>query len=81
MDEQADLEKVLTAAKGDKSIFLLRDFLKEEDFLKKLPCLTLLLRTIQSTVEKQLSVYFTFDFALTTVQVEIYPGDVKSGYV
>lgn len=72
---------IVVSETGDKSIFIPNKYRTSTDFSKELPCLSYLLRTIQNTVESKLTEYFTFDYDSTTIQIEIYPGDGKSGYL
>lgn len=81
IDQFSDKENVLVAEKGDKSIFIPHEYRRTDEFSAKHPSFALLLSTIQQTVDKKLSEYFTFDYELTTIQVEVYPGDGKSGYI
>lgn len=67
--------------RGDKSLFLSRDYRSRPDFSARHPQLHLLLSTVSNTLQEHLSHDIDFDLNQTSVQMAVYPGDGSSGYV
>jgi [Skp1-protein]-hydroxyproline N-acetylglucosaminyltransferase len=81
--ESSVLGSVLSIApvRGDKSIFLSREYRGRGDFRARHPSLHRLISTISNTLVGNLKQEIEFDTSLTSVQLAIYPGDRKAGYI
>jgi [Skp1-protein]-hydroxyproline N-acetylglucosaminyltransferase len=67
--------------RGDKSLFLTREYRRRPEFAQQHGMLQQLIATVSHTLRVQLSQYIHFDWDLTSVQLAVYPGDGTSGYV
>ena len=67
--------------RGDKSLFLSREYRQQDCFPQHHPCLHQLITTISNEVFSNLSNCIEFDASMTSVQLAVYPGDGKSGYI
>lgn len=75
----SDLENAYT--RGDKSLFISREYRKSSTFAERHPHLDVLIKTISNTILENLNEYIVFDPSLTSIQLATYPGDGKSVYV
>ncbi|KAL3931712.1 MAG: hypothetical protein SGBAC_011182 [Bacillariaceae sp.] len=68
------------AVRGDKSIFLSREYRKKAEFATKHPRMHRLITTITKTIQHHLGETIQLDTSMTSVQLAVYPGDGTSGY-
>ena len=67
--------------RGDKSLFVSREYRHRECFAARHPYLHKLITTISNTFDREFdSTKLRFDFSMTSVQLALYPGDSESGY-
>ena len=66
--------------RGDKSLFLSREYRSRDDFSQRHPYLHRLISSVQTTMEHCLADTIKLDLSLTSVQLAVYPGDGVSGY-
>ncbi|CAJ1962941.1 unnamed protein product [Cylindrotheca closterium] len=66
--------------RGDKSLFLSREYRKKAEFATKHPHMHQLITTITNTILHKLGERITLDTSMTSVQLAVYPGDGTSGY-
>eukprot|EP00980_Cylindrotheca_fusiformis_P002711 scaffold627_cov125-Cylindrotheca_fusiformis.AAC.28 len=67
--------------RGDKSLFLSREYRGRQDFELRHPHLHELVSTISTTLVDNLQDQIELDTNLTSVQLAVYPGDGKAGYL
>ena len=90
---EADAEKLMTLLmmmpedspptmiRGDKSLYLSREYRRDPSFPQRHPNLHKLIQTVQTTLVETLSPRIQIDTSQTSVQLAVYPGDGRSGYV
>ena len=76
----SDRESPPTNVRGDKSIFLSREYRNKPNFQTNHPCLHKFTSLVTETCVNKLQHHINFDLSLTSVQLAIYPGDNRSGY-
>lgn len=81
LQQNDDSGSIIPPIRGDKSIFLSREVRSDPTFPNRYPGLHQLFESIQATVTFHLASAITFDTSLTSVQLAVYPGDRKSGYL
>jgi [Skp1-protein]-hydroxyproline N-acetylglucosaminyltransferase len=69
------------AVRGDKSLFLSREYRGRPDFGTRHPRLHEFISTISTTVVQNLKDDIQIDTTLTSVQLAVYPGDGQAGYL
>lgn len=74
------LDTTPTTSRGDRSIFISREERMRDDFGSTHPTLSLLIQSVETSAQQELSHCMEFDFSLTSVQLAVYPGDGTSGY-
>jgi hypothetical protein len=76
------------SVRGDKSLFISREYRQRESFATRNPYLNRLIATISNTFEREFNSTSSkhnddrlkLDLSMTSVQIALYPGDGKSGY-
>ena len=69
-----------TLIRGDKSIFLSREYRQKAEFATNHPHMHKLISTITKTILDKMGDAISLDTSMTSVQLAVYPGDGKSGY-
>jgi len=89
-------QQPVSSFRGDKSIFISREYRQQQSFATKHPYLHRLIHTVSNTFDQEFNKnvcnendscsrasagnLLKLDFSMTSVQVALYPGDTKSGY-
>jgi [Skp1-protein]-hydroxyproline N-acetylglucosaminyltransferase len=81
VQQELNQEQKHPPVRGDKSLFLSRDYRSRPDFSARHPQLDLLISTVSKTLQEQLSDAIDLDLHQTSVQLAVYPGDGSSCYV
>ncbi len=67
--------------RGDKNLYISREFRNDPRFSERHPNLNRLIETVQTTLVEALSSTLQLDITQTSVQLAVYPGDGRSGYI
>ena len=81
IQQELNQQQQYPPVRGDKSLFLSRDYRSRPDFSARHPQLHLLLSTVSNTLQEKLSHGIDLDLNQTSVQLAVYPGDGSSCYV
>ena len=75
------------SVRGDKNLFISREYRRRDSFATRNPYLNRLIATLSNTFErefnstsKRVDDRLKLDLSMTSVQIALYPGDGKSGY-
>jgi hypothetical protein len=93
LQEQQQQQSTIPPIRGDKSLFVAREYRQgdhQHDFQQRHPLLYQWITTLSNTIQQQVDIFnlnhstssmYHLDLQNTSVQVATYPGDGNSGYV